>query len=309
MNKIYDELLDRIIDSVNVKTLKKSNDILSEIKGNVISIGTGGSFPITLFLEKVLVEKNNCFVKSMKARDLIYTNENPDYIVAFTYSGKTPSIVKGFNSKSSNKVIYTFDEISEEILISENNIISYKNKMEKEKSFISVSSTLIPLCLISKYYKDIDIEKIYYRCLNEIDNLNISFDNTVEIISGYDTYTSAYILESGLIESGLSYTVLHEANDYAHGRSSLNYFNNTSLYIFLVNGKMKEYELNLFEFIKEFNSNILILNSNYSGIIGELELTFKSYFLLKKMAEIKKINLSNIKCPKEINKLYKYKKL
>jgi fructoselysine-6-P-deglycase FrlB-like protein len=181
MNSAFNDLLKRIMDAISYENQKQTKEVLEQIKGTVAVIGTGGSYPIALFLEKVLIEKNGCFVKAVKPRDLFYDKSNYDNIIAFTYSGKTPSIIKPLEEKKCIKVVFTHDSnrLKENINIRDNyQIIDYSGETLIERSFISIAATLAPICLLAKYFDDtIDIEKVFMSAKKYVDDLNVEFDN------------------------------------------------------------------------------------------------------------------------------------
>jgi fructoselysine-6-P-deglycase FrlB-like protein len=313
MNKNFELLYERILAANKRISNDELISKLSNIRGNLITIGTGGSYPTAYYASK-LFEGNNCFSKNMYPRDLIYCNsDNIDNIMAFSYSGKTPSIIQALNNKKDiTKTIVTGNKL----YISENieNVLNYGNELEQEKSFISIASTIIPMTLLLRYCHNLtyyematlirDIIDESANLANNVDN-NILSGNTVEIMSGDNTYSAGYILQSAFNESGMGYPLVYEKNNYAHGCATLNYHNNTSLLIYLLNTKTEQDEIMISEVIPTYENKVII-SAKYKDKIGELELAIKSLFLLKKIAEQKKVNLSAIDYPKHIKKIYSF---
>lgn len=320
MNNAFLKLSERIIDSLNDQVINESNMLLNEVQGNVIIIGTGGSFAIAKFTERVLEAKNNnCFAVSLKPRDLLSKqSKRVDYVIAFTYSGKTPSIIAALNKMNCKKIIFTFnaEKLKENLNYQDDcSIIDYCNTCPKEKSFISISSTLIPMFLMYSFYQlKIEVEKMIKEAeiyiqenFKNINFLELLISGTIEIMTGDETYTAATILESNLIESGIAYSICHEKNDYSHGRSILNYVKHTDVMFYFQNGEEQKQDIILYKYINKFYNNVFIISSNYGGILGELDLALKSMFLSKKIALDLNIDLTKINYPEEIRDIYKFK--
>ncbi|HCC06779.1 MAG TPA: hypothetical protein DEP72_01250 [Clostridiales bacterium] len=321
----------RRIEQANLSDAYKNlQDILSEIKGNVITIGTGGSYPIASYASEVIKEKNKVMAVSMKPRDILFTHlESVEYVIMFTYSGKTPSILKAIDECKKYKhikiVVVTREKLKKDVVLREyDTVISYKKDDTKEKSFINIAATLAPISLFLRYamepietqeFLDYIIKQLN-KSKEQIESISSVVDfksilsknnNTVEVLTGDHTYPSAYILESNLVESGIAYTVLQEKNDYCHGRSILNYKNRTSLLIYLINGEAKKQDTFLIDkYMKKFYNQILCLQSEEDKIISSFNLCVLAMYLSKKIAESVGINLSKIDYPEEIKKIYHF---
>lgn len=294
MQENYELIKKRVLESCNKVSIKELNLKLNI--DNVSIVGTGGSYAAAYFLTKVFSIKN-IFSKVMYPRDYLYNMDTN--LIAFSYSGTTPSIKKCIQKCTHNKLIISFNELS--------NSISYG--VEQEKSFISISSTIIPITLMLKYYLNYS-DKKFNTFISKILDKTYSYDipnnvKTIEILTGDNTYTSAYNLKSSIIESGMAYPILIEKNNYAHGCSTLNYHNHTDLCIYLIGNKTNQDD-NLKIALKHYK-NVITLRSNYKDpIINEYILLLKSFYLLYDMALNKKIDLSNIKYAPYNKKMYYY---
>lgn len=324
MEKNFLLLKERIIDANKKVSQKELIEKLGNIKGNMISIGTGGSYPIAYYASIVMEKCNNCFTKCSYPRDLLYINKIPDNIISFSYSGKTPSIIQALKSIKSKKILFTIDSsYTEKIMNNNDSVINYQGDIPKEKSFISIVSTIIPITLLLKYsMKDnkdftednfielitdiMDKSEEYIGKL--INNLGLNDFNTIEIFTGDNTYTSAYLLRSTIIESSMAYPIIHEKNDYCHGCQTFNYNKPTDLAIYLLGNKSKQDELHIKNVLPTYNKSIILEAFSNDELLIEFELTIKALFLLRTLAKIKNINLSNIRYPKElVRKLYYFK--
>jgi fructoselysine-6-P-deglycase FrlB-like protein len=329
MNENFDLLIERIIDAnkhIDGEGLKLT---LSGIKGNVISIGTGGSYATSIFASKVFGVNNEAFSLSLYPRNLLYMNlSGLNEVCAFTYSGKTPSIIKALEKCGQHdirKTVFTHDEekLRQYLSINDNDqVINYSGNMPAEHSFISVAATLIPMSILLRYSLDLSYEELQ-KLINKLNNESLQYIEEqvkdidfkelllekphIEIFTGDNTYTAGHILESNLTETGMAYTILHEKNHYCHGRSILNYNHHTPILIYLINGKEKEQDrILLDEFLPILYDNILIIKSNYEGILGEYDLAMKAMYLSKRIVEDLGKDLSEVDHPKGLKKIYSF---
>lgn len=129
-------------------------------------------------------------------------------------------------------------------------------------------------------------------------------------MSGYETKTSASVLESYLTEVGLAPAVIHDKGSYFHGRSNLLFQYPNSKIIYLSHG-LKELDDLLIDSINGEYSNISVFDTNdLSDNIfwKEYYLILQMYFLSKKIAEDKNIDLTQPEYnPTLVKKLYKFK--
>ena len=129
-------------------------------------------------------------------------------------------------------------------------------------------------------------------------------------MSGYETKSSASVLESNLTEVGLAPAVIHDKGSYCHGRSNLLFQYPNSRIIYLSHG-LKELDDLLIDSINSEYSNISVFDTNdLSDNIfwKEYYLILQMYFLSKKIAEDKNIDLTQPEYnPTLVKKLYKFK--
>ncbi|HPF82562.1 MAG TPA: hypothetical protein PLV83_00100 [Bacilli bacterium] len=305
MEENFKMLLDRVIDTLNITDLTRIKDQLNSIKGNTIFIGAGGSSVVAEFAKKVLDTKGiNTF---MSARDLNYQNINLyDNIMVFSYSGKGYVLE---NSLHRNKNVYLLTNGNEKYNGIE--IIKYDSSIEKENSFISLASTLMPISIIYYYYDSINylktIQEIFRRVKDDIENskFNIKKNDIYEIIGGLEYSSSIKYLETTMIESGISIPVIHDKYDYCHGRSTTSYKNNNSLIYF---NNEKELDVLMLEEFKKYYMEIIkikkysndYITNDYYGIIN-------SMFLTKQIAKSKNKDLSKVEHSPLVYRLYKYR--
>ena len=240
----------------------------------------------------------------MEPRDVLYTNQKSyKNLFICSYSGNNHG-VNILNEIKQKKYLFTYGDIENKHFKK----IQCISTIDKEMSFISLAATLMPMGVLLSYYLKDSTDNF----INEITNFNNSFNIEnycnlpFDLISGEDTLAAETYLETTFAESGLSDLVVHHKYDYCHGRSTLSYKYNRNL-IYLVSNK-KELDLVLLNELKEIYKNVIVLESNYNDPIKDnFNLTLKSMYLSKYLAELKNIDLSIVDYNKPLcKKLYKY---
>ena len=297
MNYNFDKMNERIIDSLNKTDLIDIKEKLKKIKSPTLVSGVGGSYVVAKYLAKVLERKNNTITDAVTSRDFLYKNIlNYKSVICCSYSGNNLGVDISFNNDL-NK--YLFSRNMKDGIIN----INYRVD-DIEKSFISLSSTMIPMTIALNYYLDGNIDIV-----NEIINDNIRFNpndkNIYEIITGYDTIVPSIFLDSTMVESGIAIPILHDKYDFCHGRSTLGYNNDTNMILF--NSKKQLDELLIKELAKYYKDMIIFDKKYDDDIINEYYLTYISMYLCKDIAMKKNKDLSNVDYCSIVKKLYKYK--
>lgn len=298
MNENFMKLQERVLDSLEKTDLIKIKSILSSIKGATLVSGVGGSAVVSLFLSKILSIKNNIICKNVTARDLIYKNLTCfKNIIACSYSGNNYGVVTSFNNNL-NKYL-----LSRNFKKGVTNI-NYSN-IDVEESFISLSSTLIPMSILLIYYLDSDdiIKEILNS--NSIYEFNFSDADIYEILSGYETSTASKFIESTLAESGMGIPIIHDKYDYCHGRSTLSHNYNSNLILLNNNSELDE----LYNGIADnyYNSVIRLDRKYEDDIVNDYYFTYLSMLLCKQIAGAKKKDLSVVDYSPLVKKLYYFK--
>lgn len=321
MEDTFNRLDKRLIDA-NYMVDDCNLDILNELKGTTITIGCGGSLVVANYLSKVLANKG-IFSITKNARDILHERILSNNLIGFSYSGKTHGIHLALDNFFGNKYLITCNSNIER---QDANIIYLGHEsMDKEKSFISLSSTLIPMGEFLKFSEKLDkrtfsdfldeMLNISKRCdfYNNIDDFSkdLGSNEVFEIMSGSDTSTAALFLESTLTEAGLGVPVIHDKYSYCHGRSTLAYKNNKKHHlVYLINDKA-EIDDFLLPLIKNNYYNVTIIEANSKDMTlleKEYFLTLKCIFFCKKLADVKSLDLSQVEYDQDIvNKVYKYK--
>lgn len=327
----FSKLEERIMQ-VNDPYLGKYNDIREMLYELTIDskptliMATGGSKVIACYLQ-LIIERlglTGIICEVIEPRDYFYkANINMfSNLIAISAGGNTNGISEALLDFKGNKYL-----ITENVKESNYQVVSWGNELyDKEKSFISLATSLGPISLLldsttslnlelsSNEIKKINdkIKELLLRSKEKINKLNVDFKDTslIQIMSGYETKSSASVLESNLTEVGLAPAVIHDKGSYCHGRSNLLFQYPNSRIIYLSHG-LKELDDLLIDSINGEYSNISVFGTNdLSDNIfwKEYYLILQMYFLSKKIAEDKNIDLTQPEYnPTLVKKLYKFK--
>lgn len=292
-----------VLNTVLVSDVSKK---IHSIKGSTLCVGSGGSRVVADFASVVLNIKNNCVVKVVEPRDVLYENlKGYKNLFVCSYSGNNHG-VDVLSSLKIRKFLFTYGDINKKGY----KRIKLNSEMEKEKSFISLGATIMPMSVLLSYYLKDGIKDVFDEMYDKVREIKFDVKNPdlpFDIITGNDTSTSDVYLESTFIESGLGEIIRHSKYDFCHGRSTLVYTQKRNL-IYLV-GNRNELDDLLLNELKDKYNDIVVLESKYNDIVlNNYYLTLCSLFFTKYLAELKGIDLSIVNYDKDLcKKLYKYK--
>lgn len=301
MNYNFENLEKRVNEMLFLSDLKRIKKTLEQIDGPTICVGVGGSSVVAEYASKILSKKNNIIAVAKEPRDLLYENiKQFENVLLCSYSGKNYGVDISLNN-SLNRYLLSNNSSD----IKGVKVMSYKTEMEREKSFISLASTLMPMAILLSYYLDSDDREIYdsltkYDYSSEIDRNDI-----YEIMTGKDTSCASKFLESTFVESGIGVPIIHDKYSYCHGRSTLSYTRNNALIYFY---RYTELDNLILEEASKYYSKIILLNQNYGdSLIDDFNLTIKAMYLTKAIAEKKNVDLSDTNYSPIVKKLYRYR--
>ena len=297
MNVNFDYLERRVIDSLEHTDLEFIRYELSKLKDATIVSGVGGSSVVSDFTSKVIGKKNNIISINSEPRDFIYGKSRGfSNVIACSYSGNNYGVELSFNNDLKHYLLSnnSFDD---------NNVtyLKYDTTIDKERSFISLGATLIPVSIMLDYYLDNkDISSI-------IKPVDFSFNpncDAYEIFTGFDTSTTSKYLESTLVEAGIGIPIVHDKYSFCHGRSttSINH-NNIAIYL----NRNTEFDKLLLEELKNYYKDIVVIESIYDDqILDDYQMLIQAMYLTKYIASSKQKDLSKIEYSPVVKKLYKY---
>ena len=300
MKENFDLLKSRVIDSLDKTDLEYIKYELSKIKDSTIVSGVGGSSVVSEFASKVLREKNKIITYNAQPRDFNYDSFSGfKNVLSCSYGGNNHGVTMAFNNELKKYLLSNNSFDDEEITY-----LKYTTSIVKEKSFISLGATLIPISILLNYYLDGNNSLI----LENINETEFNIDNRIniyEIFTGNDTSVASKYLESTFLESGLGIPIIHDKYDYCHGRSTIStHYKNNVIYF----NRNTEFDRLMLEELKKYYNQIIVIDSITDNlIIDDYQMLIKSMYLTKHLAEIQNIDLSNIKYSPLVKKLYRYK--
>ena len=327
----YSKLEERLLQINNSNLIADIN--LNGFLSNVptLIMATGGSKPAAYYLE-ILLEKNGTLCEVIEPRDYFYKTNIDSFkrLIVISNSGNSNGVMDALNNFLGDSILITGD-YQEQLEKDNFKVIKWSNESylgNKESSFISLVSTLAPMLmfleldtLLKEGKKDLsqsDYEKIndklkllLKKSKDQIDKLDFSFKDTnlVQILSGYDTRVSSSVLESNMIETGAVSIVVHDKGAFCHGRSNLIFQNPESPIIYLAHN-MKKLDDEMLDVLKKEYPNIFLINSfdEEDNLWKEFYLVLQMYYLSRKIAEDKKIDLTMPEYNSQVvKKLYKYR--
>ncbi len=297
MKENFDYLKKRVIDSLKNTDLEFIRNELSKINDPTIISGVGGSSVVSNFTSKVLNKKNGIITLNSEPRDFIYRNNNYKNVLACSYSGNNYGVDLSFNNDLKKYLLSnnSFDD-------SNVTYLKYTTTIDKEKSFISLAGSLIPISIIMDYY--LNGKNIFVDLINEKKfNFDINSD-IYEIFTGYDTSTASKYLESTMTESGIGIPIIHDKYDFCHGRSSLGYNYKTNVIYF---NRNTEFDIMMLQELRNYYDNIIIIDSVFDdNIMDDYYMLIECMYLTKFIAEKKNMDLSKVNYSPMVKKLYKY---
>lgn len=293
----FEFLKERVIDSLEKTDLEFIKYELSKLNDPTIFSGVGGSSVVSEFGAKVLNIKNRIITVNSEPRDFIYRNNAFKNVVACSYSGNNYGVDLSFLKELKRYLLSNNDFDDKDITY-----LKYNTTIDKERSFISLGATLIPISILMNYYTN-DKSQIIDNIADIIFDFSIEND-IYEIFSGYDTSTASKYLESTMVEAGIGIPIIHDKYSYCHGRSTLGInFNSTVIYY----NRNTEFDKLMLEELKHYYLRIITIDSKYKDqVLDDYQMLIQSMYLTKYIAEKKSKDLSKVEYSPIVKKLYKY---
>lgn len=295
----FDFLKERVVDSLDNTDLEFIRKELSKLNEPTLFSGVGGSNVVSEFGAKVINAKNGIISVNSEPRDFLYRNNGAfRNVVACSYSGNNYGVELSFFNDLRKYLLSnnSFDD-------SDVTYLKYDTTIDKEKSFISLGATLIPVSILMAYYLN-GHNSIMLECIKE-SSFDFDLESDVyEIFSGYDTSTASKYLESTMVESGIGIPIVHDKYSYCHGRSTfgINY-NGIAVYY----NRNTEFDRMMLEELKKYYSRIITIDSKFNDqILDDYQMLIQSMYLTKYIAEKKSKDLSKVEYSPIVRKLYKY---
>lgn len=327
----FSKLEERIM-AVNHPDFTKVEEMREMLYGLIVDGGptlimaTGGSKVVAYYLQLILerIRFSGIISEVIEPRDYFYkiNREMFSNLIVISASGKTNGVREALSDFKGNRYL-----ICEEENNLDASVVSWKNELyEKEKSFISLASSLAPITLLLDATTSIGLElspneikninekihELLLKSRKKVEDFKVDFKNTnlIQIMSGYETKVSSSVLESNLVESGACIPVIHDKGSFCHGRSNLVFQYPESRFIYLAH-KKKEFDQILIDLIEEEYKNMFVFSTEDLDddiFWKEYYLLLQMYFLSRKIAEDKNIDMTQPEYnPKVIQKIYKFR--
>ena len=299
MKTNFEFLKERVVDSLDNTDLEYIRNELSKLSEPTLFSGVGGSSVVSEFGTKVINGKNGIVSVNSEPRDFIYRNNGAfRNVIACSYSGNNYGVELSF-LKGLRKYLLSNNSFDENDVT----YLKYSTTIDKERSFISLGATLIPVSILLDYYLN-GQNDIMLDCIGKT-SFNFDLESDVyEIFSGYDTSTSSKYLESTMVESGIGIPIVHDKYSYCHGRSTLGInYNAVAIYY----NRNTEFDKMMLEELKQYYSRIVTIDSKFEDqILDDYQMLIQSMYLTKYIAEKKSKDLSKVEYSPIVKKLYKY---
>lgn len=295
----FEFLKERVVDSLDNTDLEYIRNVLSQLDAPTIFSGVGGSSVVSEFGAKVINTKNGIVSVNSEPRDFLYQNNSAfRNVVACSYSGNNYGVELSYLNELRKYLLSNNSFDNDEVTY-----LKYNTTIDKERSFISLGATLIPVSILMNYYLDGKNNTM----LDYIEEALFDFDlesDIYEIFSGYDTSTASKYLESTMVESGIGIPVVHDKYSYCHGRSTLGInYNGIAVYY----NRNTEFDKMMLEELKQYYSRIITIDSKFQDqILDDYQMLIQSMYLTKYIAEKKSKDLSKVEYSPIVKKLYRY---
>ena len=295
----FEFLKERVVDSLDNTDLDYIRYELAKLDEPTVFSGVGGSSVVSEFGSKVINNKNGILTINSEPRDFIYRNNKGfKNVVACSYSGNNYGVELSF-LKELRKYLLSNNSFDDKDVT----YLKYDTTLDKERSFISLGATLIPVSILMNYYLDGKNGDM----LDSIQETQYDFDinsDIYEIYSGLDTSTASKYLESTMVEAGIGIPIVHDKYSYCHGRSTfgINY-NGIAIYF----NRNTEFDRIMLEELKQYYSKIIVIDSKFKDpVLDDYQMLVQSMYLTKYIAEKKNKDLSKVEYSPIVKKLYKY---
>lgn len=299
MKTNFEFLKERVVDSLDNTDLDFIRNELSKLDEPTLFSGVGGSSVVSEFGAKVINAKNGIVSINSEPRDFLYRNNGAfRNVIACSYSGNNYGVELSF-LKDLRKYLLSNNSFDDGNVT----YLKYGTTIDKERSFISLSATLIPVSILMNYYLN-GQDSLILDCIEE-SPFNFDLESDVyEIFSGYDTSTASKYLESTMVESGIGIPIVHDKYSYCHGRSTLSVnYNGIAIYY----NRNTEFDRMMLEELKQYYSRIITIDSRFKDqILDDYQMLIQSMYLTKYIAEKKSKDLSKVEYSPIVKKLYKY---
>ena len=266
-----DAILSRLKYSLETSADNDLSQIISQLQGYTICVGTGGSFAAAVYASHVVSELTNNVSVALKPYEVFFIKPQLIHnIILFSYSGTTQDIIEVIEYfKVHNIKIYLVTKMYPELIIDKLTsnhitIVSYGSEetyYSWEKGFISMSGTICPATLFAKIACPQYSKNDFIRIIEEQwEHWNKYFKDAfvsiskprknfnVEVFYAFDCKSAAMDIESKFIESGFGRILLPDKKDFSHGRFNIIKYCKPNIILYFANARSK-YDQQLIEYL------------------------------------------------------------
>lgn len=293
MTDCFETLSDKVAYALDNSDLDSIFATLDEIQGPTLISGVGGSAIVGTYLAKILREKKHIVATFVYPRDVCYMDVSGyENIIGVSYSGNNigVDVLKG---RRLNKYLLTGNP--------KKGFTNIVYKMQPEISYVSISATIVPLAILTLYYKN---KPALIKEIVDIDTGLTSTDDHFEIMSGYETLTAATLLESSLVESGMATCLVHDKYNYCHGRVNITKVLDSDLIFFKMDNELDE---TLYNTLQKYYDNVICFERRYKDdIINDFCDCILGLKLIRNIALAKNCDISDMKEIPDNDVLYRF---
>ena len=291
-------LKDRVIDSLDHSDLERIRKELKDIEKPTIMSGVGGSSVVSEFASRCINQKNKIITTNKEPRDFLYENvDRYRNVIACSYSGNNYGVELSFQNDLKKYLLSNNSFDNPDVTY-----LEYQTTIDKERSFISLGATLIPISILMDYYRE--GKRDYLDTIEEKSFVVEETGPIYEIFTGKDTSTTAKYLESTLVESSIGIPIVHDKYSFCHGRTTFGYHTpSTCIYL----NRNTDFDKLLIEELKQSGKRVITIDSLFDDSIqDDYQMLVQAMYLTKQLAEEKKVDLSKVDYSPIVKKLYKY---
>lgn len=295
------------------KAMEKMEEVVAALEGPTLLMATGGSKCVAYYLQSIL-DYRGIISEVVEPRTMFHKPNMNAYrnLIAISNSGKTNGLEQAFMLFPNQKHLITASDIT----LDDCNIISYQEAISsKEKSFVSLATSFIPMLMLLKMtQEEVFCNEQLINMLTESKEFSKQFKELfssvsgIEILSGYETTCAASVLESNLVETGVCPVVIHDKGSYCHGRSNLKFNYSQQPMIYLMHEEQELDSMLLEVLTSQYDFIYPVVSKGEQQTMRDYDLALKMAYLSREIASDKEIDLCQPEYnPKVIKKVYSYK--
>lgn len=274
-------------------------------RGSVFVVGTGGSYPVAVFISDLLNAESGVFAQPIRPLDFVRLAKPADHLVAVSYSGRTADC--GDAIKVAHRVGVPHVALVTAALRprlgtllrrDSDELISYGGRGQRlERGFVSIAGTVAPCAVWTAAAEGRGQFASLARSLRlRADESDALIEAVAEVaadgggllvLGGGRAWPAMWDVESKFVEANLGPAVLHESKDFSHGRFMSVLSRDATppkAALLLTVGPPLEYEQALAEALAT-RLDVHVLSSQHVGTLGALELVIRVQEIVQRIGQ------------------------